>query len=193
MIAFSTSPKMQSAALLHLCSISHKCHFVDAAHKRIMLMKYDAVLRHWKFLHIFLGLFSCLVANTGKWPDKWGYGWTTSKSSCFGTKVALLGYEELIKMRSAPRSFWFLRRSTRCNIIYRLGSRSYIRFWDLFFKSLFLQIAVMNFIPIKTLLLNVTSYSFIFATKSNMCVLYIQIIVYKCVCMCFILKRAEVS
>ena len=36
------------------------------------------------------------------------YDCTTLKPSYFGTKIALLGYEELIKMKSVPKSLWLL-------------------------------------------------------------------------------------
>lgn len=49
---------MQSVKLLHMCNISYNHSFVNAAHKRIMPMQYDAILGHWKVLESLLGFFS---------------------------------------------------------------------------------------------------------------------------------------
>lgn len=99
---------MQSAKLLHMCNVSHNCSFVDAAHEdhaNAMWCPPWALEVSGEFLRIFF-LPSCqhgqMIRGTGMWlhyPENKLY---------FGPNIILLGYKELIKMRSVPKSLWLL-------------------------------------------------------------------------------------
>lgn len=161
---------MQSAELLHMCNISHNCSFVDAAHKRIMPMQCVAILGHWKVLDSFLWFFSFLVANTGKWSEKWVYDCTTLKPSYFGSSGLWGADKDEICSQVILAS---LRWSARCSMAGGSRWRKYIWYWELVLKSLFLLNYCCEFYPHFTLMKHVTFYAFFFTTEPKISDLYL--------------------